>query len=215
LFSVQFEHLAVGWWQRGIVPFVSIRIFIETVKFAYRFSGTELWFPVQIYFELNICLKYLDWSVMVSCTMYIFFVDIYSISNVRKSVSQRARFWKCDWLISFWYLNEFCFRSGTYAWWFENVQWNHSTRDSACCSLWNVRKPKFLSNATLVKTLIDSKSKKTFRLTFSEVLTKQFFQFYDYYVEICTENITKDGKPMAVGRDWLMKFGLNYWFCIF
>lgn len=30
-----------------------------------------------------------------------------------------------------------------------------------------------------------------------EVITKQFFQFYDYYIEVCTDNSTKDGKPMT------------------
>ncbi|CAF0970037.1 unnamed protein product [Adineta steineri] len=29
-----------------------------------------------------------------------------------------------------------------------------------------------------------------------DVICKQFFDFYDYYVEVCTENMSKDGQPM-------------------
>ncbi len=36
---------------------------------------------------------------------------------------------------------------------------------------------------------------------YSEVICKQFFDFYDYYVEVCTENTSKDGTPMVVCRD--------------
>lgn len=40
-----------------------------------------------------------------------------------------------------------------------------------------------------------------FSLSFfsSETLSKQFLQFYDYYVEVCTENLGKDDQPMNVG----------------
>jgi hypothetical protein len=27
---------------------------------------------------------------------------------------------------------------------------------------------------------------------------KQFFEFYDYYNDVCTENMSKDGQPMMV-----------------
>ncbi|CAF4967746.1 unnamed protein product, partial [Rotaria socialis] len=30
-----------------------------------------------------------------------------------------------------------------------------------------------------------------------EVMIKQFFDFYDYYIEVCTENSNKDGQPMT------------------
>ena len=39
-----------------------------------------------------------------------------------------------------------------------------------------------------------------YSILFSEVICKQFFGFYDYYVEVCTENVSKDGTPMMVGR---------------
>ncbi len=32
------------------------------------------------------------------------------------------------------------------------------------------------------------------------MICKQFFDFYDYYVDVCTENSSKDGTPMTVCR---------------
>lgn len=37
-------------------------------------------------------------------------------------------------------------------------------------------------------------------LDFSEVMIKQFFDFYDYYVDVCTENTNKDGQQMMVNN---------------
>ncbi len=31
-----------------------------------------------------------------------------------------------------------------------------------------------------------------------EVMIKQFFDFYDYYVDVCTDNTNKDGQQMTV-----------------
>ena len=31
-----------------------------------------------------------------------------------------------------------------------------------------------------------------------EVMIRQFFVFYEYYVEVCTENMNKDGQQMIV-----------------
>ncbi len=37
-------------------------------------------------------------------------------------------------------------------------------------------------------------------LIFSEVMIKQFFDFYDYYVDVCTDNSNKDGQQMIVNN---------------
>jgi hypothetical protein len=29
-------------------------------------------------------------------------------------------------------------------------------------------------------------------------MIKQFFVFYDHYIEVCTENVSKDGRDMVV-----------------
>jgi hypothetical protein len=41
---------------------------------------------------------------------------------------------------------------------------------------------------------------KKFDFIFSEVMSKQFFDFYDYYKEVCTANIHKDGQSMEVWK---------------
>ncbi len=37
-------------------------------------------------------------------------------------------------------------------------------------------------------------------MIFSEVMIKQFFDFYDYYVDVCTDNSNKDGQQMIVNN---------------
>jgi hypothetical protein len=45
---------------------------------------------------------------------------------------------------------------------------------------------------------ISIKLNKTKNFFSREVMIKQFFDFYDYYVEVCTENSNKDGQQMMV-----------------
>ena len=42
-----------------------------------------------------------------------------------------------------------------------------------------------------------------------EVMIKQFSDFYDYYVEICTENLNKDGQQMTVKSNRLRNVLFN------
>ncbi len=48
----------------------------------------------------------------------------------------------------------------------------------------------------------------------SEVMMKQFFDFYDYYVDVCTENTNKDGQQMMVNTRMMKKVYLSHLFRI-
>lgn len=40
----------------------------------------------------------------------------------------------------------------------------------------------------------------------SEVMIKQFFDFYDYYIDVCTDNSSKDGQQMMVNARLNIRF---------
>jgi hypothetical protein len=45
-------------------------------------------------------------------------------------------------------------------------------------------------------------------------MIKQFFDFYDYYIDVCTENSNKDGQQMMVNNKIIEK--KNYYlFCFY
>ena len=50
-------------------------------------------------------------------------------------------------------------------------------------------------------------------MIFSEIITQQFLNFYDYYVQVCKDNADKDGTPMIVCKrkasDYSTIFCLN------